>query len=272
MARKSGGRSRQQAAQPTLRDLPTGPVQTSLAQAELVARDSGLLLLLDGTESSFIDLRDPTYLDFEYQQQMNAVLDVFYPVGMPVRAVHLGGAGCALARAWDALRPRSSQLAVEIDEILANSVRAWFELPRSPALRIRVGDAAAVAPTLRPDSWDVAVRDVFVSGTVPESVRGEKFAQACAQALTPTGLYLANAASQPREVAAAELSAVRSAFTSVLVVADPAVVRGRRRGNLLFVASKQEWTPAQYDAVERAVRKLPLPARSWRGNDRELPT
>ena len=118
---------------------------TSLATAELEARDTGVLLRLDGTESSWIDLRDPAHLDFEYQQQMNAVVDVLRPAPAPLRAVHLGGAACALARAWDALRPGSTQLAVEIDEVLALRVRQWFDLPRSPRLRIRVADAAQAA-------------------------------------------------------------------------------------------------------------------------------
>jgi len=30
--------------------------------------------MLDGAESSFLDLRDPSHLDFEYHQQMDAVL------------------------------------------------------------------------------------------------------------------------------------------------------------------------------------------------------
>ena len=30
--------------------------------------------MLDGAESSFLDLRDPSHLDFEYHQQMDAAL------------------------------------------------------------------------------------------------------------------------------------------------------------------------------------------------------
>ena len=118
-------------------DLPMGPVSTSLATAELEARDTGVLLRLDGTESSWIDLRDPAHLDFEYQQQINAVVDILQPAPAPLRAVHLGGAACALARAWDALRPDSTQLTVKIDKVLALRVRQWFDLPRSPRLRMQ---------------------------------------------------------------------------------------------------------------------------------------
>ena len=277
MTRKQGrkargsGSARGGAGAPSLSALPTGPVRTSFATAELEVRETGILLLLDGTESSWIDLRDPSHLDFEYQQQMDAVLGVLRPDAEPVRAVHLGGAGCALARAWETTRPGSTQLAVEIDEVLAQRVREWFDLPRSPRLRIRVGDAAEVAPTLRPGAWDAVVRDVFAHGEMPASCRSEEFLLACREALAPGGVYLANTASAPREAAGAELAAVRRVFAGAVVVADAAVARGRRRGNLVIAARPDPFDPKELDGIERAVRRLPLPVRTWRPDDPALP-
>ena len=244
---------------------------TSTAVAELVHRDDGVLLLLDSTESSYLDLRDASHLDFEYHQQMDAALTALLGPATPVRAVHLGAAGCALARAWDATRPGSRQLAVELDALLAGYAREWFDLPRSPALRIRVGDAAVEVGSLRPGEWDVVVRDVFAAGQVPAPTRTVEFVRACCRALAPQGVYLANMTSVPREVAGAEVAVAREVFTSVLVVADPAVVRGRRRGNLVLVASPRPWDRTEREAVERAVRRLPLPVRTWDPTDRALP-
>lgn len=277
MTRKQGrkvagsGAGRRAAGAPSLSALPVGPVPTAFATAELEVRENGILLLLDGTESSWIDLRDPAHLDFEYQQQMDAVLGVLRPGAEPVRAVHLGGAGCALARAWEATRPGSTQLAVEIDGVLAERVREWFDLPRSPRLRIRVGDAAEVAPTLRPGEWDVVVRDVFAVGEVPASCRSEDFLVACRRALAPGGVYLANTASAPREDAGSELAAVRRVFGGAVVIADPAVARGKRRGNLLIAARPEPFEAAELEGIERAVRRLPLPVRTWRPDDPALP-
>lgn len=244
---------------------------TSLGTAELVRREDGILLLLDGTESSYLDLRDPAHLDFEYHQQMDAVLSALMAAGAPVRALHLGGAGCALARAWDATRPGSCQLAVEIDGLLASSVRRWFDLPRSPRLRIRVGDAARVLPGLRQGQWDVVVRDVFTRGEVPPSCRDEAFLAACLRALAPAGLLLVNTVSPPREALGEELGVLQGLFGGVLVVADPAVARGARRGNLVLAARREPFTHEQGRAVERAVRRLPLPVRTWSPRDRALP-
>ena len=260
---------------PALSGLPTGPVRTSFATAELVARDTGVLLLLDGAESSFLDLRDPAHLDFEYHQQMNAVLAVQRGESSPVKALHLGGAGCALARAWDVMRPGSQQLAVEIDEILASQVRTWFDLPRSPRLRIRVGDAAEVVSGLRPGQWDVVVRDVFNSGSVPAACRSREFLTACLEALAPGGVLLINTPSTPRAQAGAEIEALAEALqgdaSGLVIVADPAAVRGRRRGNLVLVARREPFTAGEYEEIERAVRRLPLPVRTWSPDDAAVP-
>lgn len=269
--RRGARRSASRSGAARLAHLPTGPVPTSLSTAELVRREEGILLLLDGTESSYLDLRDPAHLDFEYHQQMDAVLGALAGAGSPVRAVHLGGAGCALARAWDATRPGSCQLAVEIDELLAGRVRQWFDLPRSPRLRIRVGDAARVLPGLREGQWDVVVRDVFSAGAVPPSCRGEAFFAACLRALAPGGLALVNTVSPPRQELGAELGLLRGLFAGLLVVADPAVARGSRRGNLVVVGRREPFTPQECRAVERAVRRLPLPVRTWSPEDRALP-
>ena len=250
-------------------------MRTSLATAELVARDTGILLMLDGAESSFLDLRDPSHLDFEYHQQMDAVLTALRGEGEPLRALHLGGAGCALARAWDVTRPGSQQVAVEIDEILASQVRTWFDLPRSPRLRIRVGDAAEVVAGLRPGQWDLVVRDVFDGGSVPASCRNREFFDSCLRALAPDGLLLVNTASMPRAVAGAEIAALSSALdgdiSRAFIVADPASARGRRRGNLVLVARQNPFTADELEEAERAVRRLPLPVRTWSLDDAALP-
>ena len=268
-------RRRRASGAPAPTALPSGPVRTSFATAELVARDTGILLMLDGAESSFLDMRDPSHLDFEYHQQMDAVLTALRGAGGPVKALHLGGAGCALARAWDVTRPGSQQVAVEIDEILADRVRTWFDLPRSPRLRIRVGDAAEVVTGLRPGQWDVVVRDVFNGGSVPASCRSQEFLGTCLKALAPDGLLLVNTASMPRAQAGAEIAALTRAMdgdaSCAVIVADPAAVRGRRRGNLVLVARQTPFTASELEEVERAVRRLPLPVRTWSLNDAAVP-
>jgi len=78
-----------------VRALPSEPVLTSMATAELQMRDRGILLLLDRAESSWIDLHDPEHLDFEYLQQMDAAL-----TALPACAGETSSCCAICSRGW----------------------------------------------------------------------------------------------------------------------------------------------------------------------------
>ena len=65
-------------------------------------RPSGRLLLQGQMEASYVDLADPTHLEFDYLRWIRIVLDV----AGARRVLHIGGGACALARALAAQRPR----------------------------------------------------------------------------------------------------------------------------------------------------------------------
>lgn len=242
------------------RDLPVGPISTTHATVELTtdsADPDGVLLLIDGAESSHLDLADPSHLVFEYMQQMMAVLEESTEVDR-LRAVHLGGAGCSLARAIEAQWPNSRQIAVEWDAQLAGYVREWFDLPRSPLLRIRVADAREAAEAFPAGSKDVVVRDVFVGRTPPEHVRTVEFTQAVSSALAAQGIYLLNTADRPPlTLARREAATVAEVFEHVLAIAEPGVLKGRRYGNVVLAAAHH---PLPARRLERRMRSLPIPA------------
>ena len=237
---------------------------TTFSVAEVVPEPGAphrVMLLLGGSESSFLDLEDPAHLEFEYMQHVRAVVDVALPRGdetRPGRFVHLGGAACALPRALLADRPRSRHLAVELDTVLADLVRRWFDLPRSPSLRIRNAEARSSVEHLYPGSADVLVRDVFVDAEVPEHLRTEQFVQSADAALAPRGVYVLNLTDSPglRRVRE-ELAALAAVFDHLLAVVDPAVWKGRRYGNVVLVAAHH---PLDAAAVDRGLRRLPFPA------------
>jgi spermidine synthase len=233
--------------------------------AELVPDEhGGVTLLVDGAPSSHLDLADPRHLEFEYMAQMAAVVEAWGDPGAPaapLRALHLGAAGCSLARAFEAARPGSRQLAVELDAELAALVRTWFDLPRSPALRLRVGEARAELGRVAPASFDVVVRDAFASGAVPAHLTTREFTEQVAATLRPGGVYLANCADRPPlTLARSEAATVAEVFTHTGVVAEAGVLRGRRYGNVVLVGTHDETLLASPD-LARALRSLPVPAR-----------
>lgn len=238
---------------------PPGPVagsyeiDTGTAVLERRHDDPGLWTLeVNGVPSSSLRPDEPHVLEFEYLQQMADVLDVLRPEPAPLRVLHLGGAGCALPWALAVRRPRSEQVVLELDARLTVLVRQWFALPRSPALRLQAAEAGAGLAGRRDASADAVVRDVFAGDTTPEHLRTAAFLAQVRRVLVPGGVYLANVADGPplRDLRA-EVATAQQEFAHVAVLAETAVLRGRRHANAVLVACDDPMDPA---ALHRAAR------------------
>ncbi|PRZ05591.1 methyltransferase family protein [Isoptericola sp. CG 20/1183] len=262
--------------------LPVGPVPIDTGTAHLEQdpdHAARVTLHVNGVPSSCLDLADPGFLAFEYLQQMAAVVDLLPPG--PVRALHLGAAGCALPRQIEHVRPDSRQLGVDIDARLLTLVREWFSLPRSPRLRLRADDAGHALASLPAASFDVVVRDAFDGDTTPGHLVGRAFAGAALRVLRPGGLLLVNCADRPplertrQELASIVPSLDEDAVADgrLAVVAEPAVLKGRRYGNVVIAAvapgsADPAAGPDLGDAgLARALRSLAVPARVLVGDE-----
>ncbi|MFC8921547.1 spermidine synthase [Cellulosimicrobium sp. NPDC057127] len=281
--RRRGARAARRAG-----DLPTDEVPTTTGSARLEPdpdHAGAVTLYVNGVPSSHVDLDDPGFLAFEYMQQMAAVIDRLPPG--PLRVLHLGAAGCSLARWVEHTRPGSTQVGVDLDARLLELVRTWFDLPRSPRLRLRADDARHALSTFADASFDVVVRDVFAGDSTPEHLVTSGAALDVRRVLRPGGTYLVNCADRPPLTAArrelAGLAAVvggtgttggtgpgagRGAVGTPgppplrAALAEPAQLKGRRYGNVVLVAVRPG--PGGPDlaspGLARAARTLPVPA------------
>jgi spermidine synthase len=201
----------------------------------------GWFLVVNDVPSSYVDLDDPTRLEFEYVRWIGDVLDVLDGAAAspgPLRVAHLGGGGCTLARYVAATRPGSRQVVFEVDEALVDLVRRAFGIRRDHGFRIRVADAREGLRTLPDGSQDVVIRDVFASNQVPPSLTTVEFGADVARVLAPDGIYVANVADRTEQRhARAEAATLREVFHHVALVAEPSQLRGRRYGNVLLLAS-----------------------------------
>ena len=223
--------------------------------------ESSWLLRVNGVQSSHVDLNDPLRLDFEYMRWMAAAIR-HWPAGPAPyqRVLHLGGGACSMARWVAATYPTARQLVVELDGKLATLVREWFDLPKAPLLRIRVGDAAKVTPSLTEKTRDVIIRDVFAGNKTPQSVSSKDFATQIKRVLDDGGLYLANCGDNSKlEEVRREAAILSEVFEHVAMISDPAMFKGRRSGNVVFVASDAPF-PA-LAGLERDLRMDALPAQ-----------
>ncbi|MEU6460859.1 fused MFS/spermidine synthase [Streptomyces sp. NPDC046976] len=201
-------------------------------------RSRAWTLLIDGAPQSHVDLDDPGYLSFEYQRRLGHVIDLAAPPGKPVHAVHLGGGAFTLARYVAATRPRSTQQVVERDASLVQLVRR--ELPLDPNARIRVRSADARAGLGKvPDCWaDLIVADVFSGARTPAHLTSTEFLDEVRRALKPSGIYAANLADGPPLAhLRGQIATAAARFAELALIADAAVLRGKRFGNAILVAS-----------------------------------
>jgi hypothetical protein len=246
--------------------------------AELVAdadRPRAWTLRVDGIPQSHVDLDDPHYLEFEYMRRLGHLVDLAAPSGQPLRVLHLGGGGLTLARYVAATRPGSQQLAVESDAALVDLVRRLLPLDQpgrraaagragagragTARIRVRVGDARAVLEEVQAASFDLVIADLFAGARTPAHVTTVEFAAAAAAALTPAGIFAANLGDGPPLThARARVATVRAVFPHACLIADPAVLRGRRFGNLVLAASGAELPVA---GLARRTAGDPFPGR-----------
>jgi hypothetical protein len=222
-------------------------------------------LLLDGTPQSHVDLDDPAYLEFEYVRRLGHVVDLIAPPGRPLRVLHLGGGGLTLARYVAATRPRSTQQVIEIDAALVDLVRRRLPLERGWRIRIRIGDARDVLTRAPENSFDLVVGDVYAGGRSPAHLASGEFYAAVARTLRAGGFYAANIADgAPLSFARAQVTTLRAALPEACLIADPAVLRGRRFGNLILVGGT---VPPPITELTRKAAGDPFPGRLMHGEE-----
>jgi hypothetical protein len=142
---------------------------TTLARSgDLVAerdplRPTGRLLRQGDMDASYVDLADPTHLEFDYMRWIRVVLHA----ARARRVVHVGGGACALARALAAEYPDGRQEVCEVDAGVLALAREHLGLRRARGLHVRLADGRAFLAGQPSDAWDAVVIDAFVGATVP---------------------------------------------------------------------------------------------------------
>ncbi|MFF5469819.1 spermidine synthase [Streptomyces achromogenes] len=240
------------------------PVDGGLAQ--LVPdpdRGRAWTLLIDGAPQSHVDLDDPAYLSFDYQRRLGHVIDLAAPPGRPVHAVHLGGGAFTLARYVAATRPRSTQQVVERDASLVRLVRRELPLDANARVRVRAVDAREGLAKV-PDGWaDLIIADVFSGARTPAHLTSTEFLDEVRRALKPSGSYAANLADGPPLAhLRGQIATAAARFGELALIADAAVLRGKRFGNAVLVASD---APLPLAELTRRAASDPHPGRVEHG-------
>jgi spermidine synthase len=203
-------------------------------------RESGRVLLLDTLRHSYVDLADPTYLEFEYVRAIAAVSDVVAPAGRPLSALHIGGGGLTVPRYLAAVRPGTESLVLEVDPGVVAIDREQLALETSDQLRVRVTDGRLGLAEEPPGERDLVVGDAFGGLSVPWQLTTREALELVDAALAEDGVYAVNLIDHPPlDFVRAELATMRDVFPHVLLLARAPVLAGEDGGNLVAVASRQ---------------------------------
>ncbi|WP_347057776.1 fused MFS/spermidine synthase [Blastococcus sp. HT6-30] len=217
--------------------------ETAYHCARVVAdpeRSSGRVLLLDTLRHSYVDLEDPTHLEFEYVRAIAAVTDAALPAGEPISALHLGGGGLTLPRYLAEVRPGTESLVVEVDPGVVAMDREQLGLETSADLRVRVADGRVGLTEEPAGQRDLVVGDAFGGLSVPWQLTTREALELIDRALADDGVYAVNLIDHPPlSFVRAELATMRSVFAHVLLLARAPVLSGEDGGNVIAVASQQ---------------------------------
>jgi hypothetical protein len=192
---------------------------------------SGRVLRLEKLRHSYVDLEDPTHLEFDYTRWMGTAIEDM--AAGPLDAVFIGGGGFTLPRYLAATRPGSRSTVLEVDGDLVDLARERLGLRTGPDLRVRVGDARLTLRGEPTDSADLVVGDAFGGVAVPWHLTTVEFTRDIRRVLRPDGLYLLNVIDyEPRALVRAEEATLREVFENVALVGHP-----DPGGNHVFLAS-----------------------------------
>ncbi|MFI5046522.1 MAG: fused MFS/spermidine synthase [Acidimicrobiia bacterium] len=199
---------------------------------------SGRTLWLDDLRHSYVDLADPTDLQFTYIKSFAQVVASKFPDHRAIDALHIGGGGFTLPRYLRAEYPGTHSTVLEIDPEVLKIAREKLGLKTGPDLRVQVGDARIGIRDRATDSADLVVSDAFGSLSVPWHLATTEFIGQVQRVLRPGGVYVLNIIDYPpSRFARAELRTLQAHFPHVAVMAPSYVLDGTDGGNLVLVAS-----------------------------------
>ncbi|MBM4792140.1 fused MFS/spermidine synthase [Streptomyces sioyaensis] len=228
-----------------------------------VDRPRAWLLTVDGAPQSYVDLDTPLHLEFEYVRRLAFVLDEVAAPGQPLDVLHLGGGALTLPRYLAATRPHSRQDVVEADRALLALVDEHLPLPDNCGITLHADDARTALEAAPESSADVIVADVFGGSRVPAQLTSVDCARAAARVLREDGCYAANLAdSAPFGFLRGQLANFATVFEHLALIAEPSVLRGRRFGNAVLLASRR---PLPVAALARRAAGDAFPARVEHG-------
>lgn len=217
-------------------------------------RPGGRTLVLDRIRNSYVDLDDPTHLEFRYIKLMADIVGVHTPEG-PLEVVSIGGGGFTLPGYFNATRPGSTNTVLEIDGSLVEIGIA--ELGLNPEVEVIVEDARTSLEELPEAGADIVIGDAYSGASVPWHLTTVEYSRQIRNLLVDGGVYVMNVIDyRRREFVRSAAATLLEVFEDVVLFAPPSYIQGDGGGNYILAASN---IPIDIVAIESALRSRGSP-------------
>jgi hypothetical protein len=238
------------------------PDEVTLSNSGLVAAlskdrftSTGVVLSVDGIAQSQVNPEDPSDLQFEYIRRIGHLIDLFRREESPITAVHLGAGALSVPRYVSHTRPGSRSQVLEWEPQLIELVRKHVPWDAKWSIRVRYGDARDTLGTL-PEGLDgqvdVIVVDLFSGNSTPPHLTTLEFYEAMRPLLRQDGMVVINVVDgRPQAFTRSQCATLMEVFGFVGLTGESGVVRGRRFGNVVLVATVAEGEPAWWSGLQR---------------------
>lgn len=168
--------------------------RSSAFQRVFVVEEEGQRVLrfddVAGNDQSAIDLNDKSKVVFEYVRLAGLSLRL---VTSPERTLVIGLGGGAFPSLVLQQNNKVIVDAVEIDPVVVDAARRFFELPKTPRLQVHVQDGAAFMSRARA-GYDIVLLDAFSGNGIPPGLSSRSFFQDTRRVLADRGLVVMNVA------------------------------------------------------------------------------
>ena len=212
-------------------------------------------LMLDHLIHSYVDLDDPTALDYGYERAYADLTRAHATGRAPIDTLFIGGGGYAFPRYVEAVYPGATVDVIEIDPAVIEVAHQQLGLPPTTRIRSFNQDARMfLREWTDPKQYDVIYGDAFNDLSVPYHLTTVEFNRIVASRLKPDGVYLANVIDKLAggEFLKAYANSLRAVFPYVYIFGRGDALMPFDRNTYVLTASRQPLDRATLETVTSA--------------------
>lgn len=148
-------------------------------------------LVLDNLVHSFVNLKNPLHLEYEYERIYSEVLKWRFKKDAAIKTLTIGGGGYTFPRYMEFFYPNSDITVVEIDPTITKTVFQYLGLPGDTRIKTFNEDGRWFVMNCR-EKYDLIFIDAYNDLSIPYHLTTKEFARLLKNLLREDGLLITN--------------------------------------------------------------------------------